>query len=205
MLAGVACAGKSAARNRGRIGGIARVRGRTRSFWRFRRKCASRAGCRRRADSMPSHAPAPASPWQCATHFRAHLLADGSHYVVADHRLALHPGVDSFQVMIEPADHVVANREVRVGGVDEIPYLSRLPVAASMQPWTYQQLLFAARIRPAVMLAADVTLDRADVHEVVPASEGEARHIHLVEVPRGVFQLPDTRRIRDAGTSHGSG
>ena len=69
---------------------------------------------------------------------------DSSHHVIPNRRLALHPVVDSFQKMIEPADHVVANREVRVGRINEVAHLRGRPVTAAMQPWTDQQLLFAA-------------------------------------------------------------
>src|SRR5256885_13882170 len=40
------------------------------------------------------------------------------------------------------------------------------------------------------MLPAQVTLDGAGIHEVVPASEYEARRIHFAEMARGVFLLP---------------
>src|SRR5687768_16101960 len=40
------------------------------------------------------------------------------------------------------------------------------------------------------MLPAEITLYRADIHEVIPASKSEARHIHFVEVPGRVLQLP---------------
>ena len=38
--------------------------------------------------------------------------------------------------------------------------------------------------------AADITLDRADAHEVEPASQREAGHVHLVEVEGAVLLLP---------------
>src|SRR5262245_63762330 len=66
------------------------------------------------------------------------------------------------------------HRETRIGGINDIAHRARVPVAGSMQPGPDQQMLFTLRLRTSVMLAADVTLDRAHIHEVVPTSESEA-------------------------------
>src|SRR2546426_4813283 len=40
------------------------------------------------------------------------------------------------------------------------------------------------------MLPSDVALDRTDAHEVIPATNGEARHVHSVEKPCAVLFGP---------------
>src|SRR4030095_7373073 len=59
-----------------------------------------------------------------------------------------------------------------------------------MQPGTDEQMLLAAGIRSAAMLPPDIAVDRADAHEVIPASDREGRHIHIGEAARTVFLLP---------------
>src|SRR5437588_2812863 len=59
-----------------------------------------------------------------------------------------------------------------------------------MQPGTDEQLLLPTRVRPPPVLPRDVAFNRANVHEIVPTAQREAWHVHLVPMPRHVFQVP---------------
>src|SRR6185437_7278784 len=94
-------------------------------------------------------------------------FAGGAHRVVAYRRLTLHAVIDAFQIMIEPAEHVRVHREASAHRVDQFADLVAILVTA-VQPRSEQELLFAARVRPTVVLPANEALDRANAHEVVP-------------------------------------
>ena len=53
-----------------------------------------------------------------------------------------------------------------------------------------EQSLRGARFGAALMLPADKAGNGSLIHKVVPASNGEARDVHFVEVQRAVFGLP---------------
>src|SRR5438552_5543176 len=92
--------------------------------------------------------------------------------------------------MIEPADHVRVERKNRNVGIFQVTHLSGCFSDRTMQPGADQKLLLPARTRSSVMLTADVTLNRAGVHEVVPTAESEAGDIHLVKVTCRVLLFP---------------
>ena len=75
-----------------------------------------------------------------------------------------------------------------VVGEDEVadPVIFR----SAVQPGSDEQLLFAARIDTAFVLPTDVAIDRADVHEIEPTTEREARYIHFVEVFAAILRGP---------------
>ena len=52
----------------------------------------------------------------------------------------------------------------------------------TMQPGPDEQLLMPARVRACSVLSSAITFDRADIHEVEPTPDREARDVHLVEV-----------------------
>ncbi len=92
-------------------------------------------------------------------------------------------------MVVEPADHVRLHRELRVLGVGEFAGPVGFLVAA-VEPGADEELLLAAGARSAAVLASDVAVDRADAHEVVPASDRETGDVHLVEESRAVFIGP---------------
>src|SRR5262249_9122027 len=105
-------------------------------------------------------------------------LSNSSHHVIANLRLTLNAVVDALQVMVEPSNDMVFHREASVLRIREVPHDVHV-LESTMEPRTNQQLLPAARIFAAEVLAANITVDRANAHEVVPTPDRKTRDVHL--------------------------
>ena len=116
------------------------------------------------------------------------LLTDCAHRVILHGGIFHRAVVDALQVEVEPADHVRVAIESSVVGEDEVADL--VIFRSAVKPRADEQLLFAARIDIAFVLPTNVAVDRADVHEIEPAPEREARHIHFVEVLAAILCGP---------------
>ena len=90
---------------------------------------------------------------------------------------------------IKPAEHMSIHRKFGVLGILHFVGLVGL-FETTVQPWSDQQLLSSQRAWSAAVLPANVAVDRADAHEVVPASNGKAGDIHLVVKTSAVFIGP---------------
>ena len=94
-------------------------------------------------------------------------------------------------MVVHPPQQVLFAVELGVVGVFQFVDLGVvLPLQSTVQPGTNQQLLPPPGVGTGEVLAANVAGDRALVHEVVPAANGEAGDVHLVEVKTAVFLLP---------------
>ena len=116
-------------------------------------------------------------------------FAERSHHVVTDGRLLFHAVIDPFQVMVEPADSVGLHWEFRVLGIEHLAGLVDFLLTA-VQPRAEQKLLLAARVFAAAVLAADIAVNGADGHEVVPTADGEAGDVHFVKEAGAVLLGP---------------
>ena len=158
-----------------------------RSLW-----CQQSVGCEKHRDAVGRRREIFSGPPDIAW---STFFSDSSHHVVSHGRFFIDAGGLALQPVIEPANHVLMFGPRRIFRIREFRDFEAL-VETSVEPWPNDQLLLAARVLATVMLPSLKTGDGSLVHKVVPASNGEARNVHLCEMERTVFVLPIVIEVR---------
>ena len=86
-----------------------------------------------------------------------------------------------FQPVIEPAYHVVLDGPGGSFGKVQLAYLVAF-ISSAMQPWANREPLVLARVLAALVLPSDEARYGSLIHEIEPAPDGEAGHIHFVKM-----------------------
>ena len=108
---------------------------------------------------------------------------DSSHRKVANRRRLNNIGGFrfAFQPVIKPSDHVVLDGPGGSFGKVQLAYLVAF-ISSAMQPWANREPLVLARVLAALVLSSDEARYGSLIHEIEPAPDGEAGHIHFVKM-----------------------